>query len=725
MKVLLSWIRDFVDVPGTAEEIGARMSLRGLAIEGIEPAPSGPQPPGREDTGPDALMDFDVTANRPDCLSVVGIAREIACAYGLPLRRPGPNAPGLLKTPDVSVAAHDTVSVTIDEPELCARFAAAVADVQMGASPDWMQARLRALGVRPISNIVDITNYVVLELGQPMHAYDFAKLEGPALVARRGRAGETLRTLDGKVRALDADMLIIADASRPVGGIGGVMGGADTEVDDTTSRIVFEAAWFKPQAVRAASKRLGLRTEASQRFEKGADLTAQVRAIARALALVEHIGAGTSSGKVIDAYPTPFQPTAISLSLDHVRGLLGMDVPADAVERILRALGFDVRALGGWHAADVPPTLLSLSGASPTFGAPPASAPSAAWQVEAPGWRVDMRRPVDLIEEIGRHYGFEHLPATFPGVEQAPPPSDPRIARDTRVRHALLGMGFSEAISFAFIEAAAAEPFLNGQPAIDLANPLSEKFTTMRPSLIPGLIDAVSHNRRRERRDVRLFEIGTRFTPRGEHRAAAVAWTGLATADHWSGARRDVDFFDVKGVVEQLCALAGVMPTVAPASVSYLVDGRSARVSCDGRPIGVVGLLAPAVAQRRDVPAGDLIYVAEIDLDALGVDAWQSVRPAEPLPRFPSAVRDISILVDDSLSAETVRGTIRAAAPRTLVAVREFDRYQGKGIPEGKVSLSLRLTFQAPDRTLTDEEVHHAMDGVAAALTTQLSAVQR
>lgn len=720
MKVLLSWVRDFVDVPGTPDEVGRRLSLRGLALEGIEPAPPGTLPPGRTDEGPDAIMDFEVTANRPDCLSVLGIAREIACAFDLPLRVPGPGASGLLKTPDLHVVDRDVLPVTIEAPDLCGRYAASVAEIRPGPSPAWMQARLQALGVRPISNIVDITNYVLLEIGYPMHAFDFTRLAGPAIVVRRARAGEALTTLDGRRRTLDTDVLVIADAER-ASAIAGVMGGADSEVAMHTSKIVLEAAWFDPRSIRATSKRLGIRTEASYRYERGADVTAPLRAMARALSLIEITGAGTSPGTVRDEYPNVVTPTTISLSVQHVQSLLGMHVPPADVERILHALGFKVRTLGGWQAAapDAPV---------------PMSVPGTSWQIEVPGWRVDVRRPVDVIEEIGRHYGFEHLPSTFPGVEQAPPPSDPRIARDARVRRAMLGMGFSEAISFAFIEDRAAAPFAEReQPAatdtardglVRLANPLSEKFSTMRPSLIAGLVDAISHNRRHGRRDIRLFEIGTRFTPHGEQRAVAFAWTGLATPDHWSGGRRDVDFFDVKGVVEQLAALMWVAPTFEPAAIDYLVDGRAAAIVVDGRRAGVVGLLDAAIAEARDVPRGDLVYVGEVNLDALDARATRP-GPVEPLPRFPSVVRDISILVDDVLSANTVRGTIRAAAPRTLVTVREFDRYQGEGVPEGKVSLSLRLTFQAHDRTLTDDEVHDAMQRVAAALASDLGAVQR
>lgn len=721
MKVLLSWLRDFVDVPGTAEEIGREMSLRGLALEGVDAIaldalPAFPQgatagKPGVSLDVPDAILDFEVTANRPDCLSVIGIAREIATAYRLPLRVPGPSAAGILRTPDLRTVSTAEFSVTITAPELCARYSAAAVEITPGPSPAWMQARLKALGVRPISNIVDITNYVLLEMGQPLHAFDATKLAESAIVVRRATPGEALTTLDGKARKLDEEMLVIADAQQ-ASAIAGIMGGADSEVSTDTRKVILESAWFKSQSVRLTSKKLGMRTEASYRFERGADLTGTVRAAARAAALVQLTAAGAASGTVIDVYPTPHVPATLTLAEPKITGLLGMHVPADEVEAILHSLGFELRTLGGWQAA-----------------VPEAATPSGAfgnsWHVTVPGWRVDIARPVDLIEEVGRHHGFEHLPATFPGVEQAPPPSDWRIARDQRVRRTLLASGFSEAVTFAFIEEAACLPFADRTALVPLANPLSEKFAVMRPSLLPGLIDAVSHNRRREQRDVRLFEIGTRFATTGELRAAAFAWTGLATPDHWSGNRRDVDFFDMKAVVEQIATTLDVSCAFAPATRPYLVDGRVAEIRVDEIVVGVVGLLASDVARAHDVPDGDAVYVAELDLDRLSALAPSGIRRAEPLPRHPSVVRDISILIDDSLSAESVRGTIRAAAPPTLVDVREFDRYHGKGIPDGKVSSSLRLTFRAPDRTLTDEETQSAMDSIATALRETRGAVQR
>jgi phenylalanyl-tRNA synthetase beta chain len=716
VKVLLSWIRDFVGVPGTAEEIGQRMSLRGLPLEGLETVVPGASPPWSTNQGADAVLDFEVTANRPDCLSMLGVAREIAAAYQLALHAPPQS--GVLATVErssegrrqASGRPHD-VAVTIEDPDLCARYAAAVAEVAIAPSPDWMQARLIACGVRPISNVVDITNYVLLERGHPMHAFDFARLRGPAIVVRRARAGERITTLDGKERVLADDMLVIADAER-ASAIGGVMGGADSEVSAQTTRIVLESAWFKPQSVRSTAKRLGLRTEASYRFERGADLTAPVDAMHRALELLELTGAGQASGPVIDCYPREQQPRELTLDAAMVRALLGMDVPDTEIVRILRCLGFGVKTLGSWQAAQPDAAL-------------PLGRIGSGWQITVPGWRVDVQRPVDLIEEVGRHHGFEHLPTTFPPIEQAPPPSDGRIARDARARRTLVGMGFSEAITFAFIDAAAAAPYADDGGAVALANPLSEKFTALRPSLLPGLVDAVSHNRRYGRTDVRLFEIGTRFSRAGETRGAALAWMGISTPEHWSGGQRDVDFFDVKGVAEQVCAAMGATASFVTAERGYLVAGRTADVQIDGHLVGVIGQLDPALAEGRDLPKGEAVYVAEFDLDALSLHAGETTGFAQPLPRHPSVTRDVAILIDDTLSADTVRGTIRSAAPATLVEIREFDRYHGKGIPAGKVSLAVRLTFRAPDRTLTDAEVHAAMEGIVTALTSELGAIQR
>jgi phenylalanyl-tRNA synthetase beta chain len=347
--------------------------------------------------------------------------------------------------------------------------------------------------------------------------------------------------------------------------------------------------------------------------------------------------------------------------------------------------------------------------------------------VTVPTFRVDVTREIDLIEEVGRHYGFDRLPVTFPPLAAPQGPPDTGITRDRLVRQVLTAAGCSESMTFAFIERDAALPFCEAgvEPAA-IANPLSEKFAVLRPSLLAGLVDSCAHNRRRGRKDVRLFEAGSRFTSAGEGRAIGIAWMGSTTALHWSGPGRPVDFFDMKGVVEVLCAAFG-SATVEFLAVDrpWLVTGRAAEVRAGDRPIGVLGQLVPAIADARGLTAGEELYVAEIDALALAAIARGDDLRAESLPRFPSIVRDVSILVDEALPAAAVRGTIRSAAPATLVSIAEFDRYQGKGVSEGRISLSLRLTFRAPERTLTDEEAQAATEGIVDALRREHGAERR
>jgi phenylalanyl-tRNA synthetase beta chain len=353
------------------------------------------------------------------------------------------------------------------------------------------------------------------------------------------------------------------------------------------------------------------------------------------------------------------------------------------------------------------------------------------WDIVAPTFRVDLVREVDLIEEVGRHFGFDKLPATFPVVVSAAPPPDPRIARDQLIRYVLTAAGLSEAVTFGFVEAKAAEAFaLTGAtPAIPIANPLSAKFDTLRPSLLSGVVDAVAQNRRHGRDDVALFEIGMRFSAAGETRAVAIARTGSATLTHWSGGSRAADFFDVKGDVERLCGALGIAVRFDPVREPFLVPGQSAAVlTSDGTAIGLIGQVAPSVADGRGLPRQDRVFVAELDLDTI-----ERLRPARddatrPLPHHPFVVRDLSIVVDDVLPAEIIRGTIHTAGrsgPAPLVGFTFFDRYQGKGVPEGRVSLSVRLTLQAADRTLTDAEVQQTIDAILAALVREHRAVQR
>ena len=682
MKVLISWLRDFVDITASPEALGEALNMRGFELSAIETIDD-----GRSTIDDDAVLDFEVTANRPDALSVIGFAREVGTAYSLPVKP-------LVPKPLPSTPAKN-VTVKLEAPDLCPRYGAAVADVRIGPSPAWLARRLHVSGVRPINNVVDVTNYVLLELGQPMHAFDLEKLAGREIRIRRAMPGERITTLDGTDRALDTDMLVIADADRAQA-VAGVMGGGVSEVSNATKTIVLESAFFNPKSVRLTSKKLGLKTEASARFERGADVNAAVKALERAITLLEDIGAGQGRGGAIDAYPNPVPPKKIALRRAQVQRILGLEIADADIERILTGLSFQIRRNNG------------------------------SWDVSVPTFRVDVHREVDLIEEVARHFGYDRLPSTFPALTAPTPPSDPRIERDRLVRRVLQAAGCSEALTFSFVDAALAAHFADESAIVSIGNPLSSQFSVLRPSLLPGLLTSVAHNRHRERADVRLFELGARMTRAGESRHMAVALTGSAGDHHWSGGHRPIDFFDVKGIVEGISAALQTDVTFNASSVpSYLVRGRAASVSAAGRVVGHLGMLTSAPVSAAGLTSNEAVYVAELNLDLL--DEARSAAPlvVKPLPRYPSIARDISIVVDDTLPAATVRGTIRSVAPDTLVSVREFDRYQGKGVPDGRVSLSLRLTFRSAERTLTDAEVEAAMKKILDALKSAHDAVQR
>lgn len=698
MRILVSWLRELVtlpvgsgspDSPVTIAALADTLTMRGFEVGAVEPWPAGPANPAGQPGNsepPDAVLDLEITTNRPDCLSVLGIAREVGTIYGTDLRMPA-------LWPDDD-DQRDPIAVTIEDADLCPRYVGALVDVEVGPSPRWLAARLEAADVRPINNVVDVTNYVMLELGHPLHAFDLDRLAGPEIRVRRARAGETIRTLDGAQRRLEPEMLVIADAERAQA-VAGVMGGADSEVSNTTRTIVLEAAYFNPISVRRTGKRIGLSTDASYRFERGADVEAPVRAIARARQLLATIGAGQPRGPAVDRYPTPPAPIVVRLRHHRIGHLLGLTVDVAFVAPTLTRLGFDPQL----EPATDPPV----------------------WRVTVPTFRVDVSREEDLIEEVARHHGYDRLPTTFPALTQPAPPPGPWRARDHLVRQLLTGCGFSEAITYGFIERAPALAIHpDAQDIVALRNPLSEKGAVLRPSLLPGLVDSLIHNRRRERQDIRLFEVGSQFRHGdGETPALALVMTGDAVARHWSGPERKTDLFDLTGVIARLCEGFGGVATFEPDTAGHLVPGRTAsvrlRVADQTTVLGTVGQLDPGFAHTRGLTGSDAVYVAELDLRPLTTGRFDHLQ-ATPVPRYPSITRDLSVEIDDALPAVRVRDTIRAAAGPALVSIKEIDRYQGPGIAAGAVSLSMRLTFRAPDRTLTDTEVQAATDDVVRAL---------
>jgi phenylalanyl-tRNA synthetase beta chain len=656
MKLPLSWLREYVDVRVEPRKLGEDLTMAGLALEGIE------------SDGKDAVLDLDVTTNRVDAMNVYGLAREVAVIYGLPLK------PLDLSFTEKGAPASAALDVTIEAADLCPRFCARVLDVRMGPSPAWLRDRLEQMGVRPISNVVDLTNYVMLEMGQPSHAFDLAKVPAGRLNVRWAREGERLRTLDGVERTLHPRMGVVAGVDGPLA-LAGIMGGAASEVSDDTRAVALEAAFWEPLAIRRAARSLGMHTEASHRFERGADPEGTRAATARIAHLLEKIGGGTTRPGLIDRVAAPRPPRSVILRPARVRAVLGIDVATERAKAILTGLGFDVKA-------EEAGTL----------------------RLETPTWRSDVAREDDVVEEVGRHFGLDKIPSSVPPAGTVGG-LRPAQAEERKIREILVGAGCSEVVNYAF-EAA------TGEDAVALANPLAEDQSVLRTSLVPGLVKALDENARHGRRDVAIFEIGRVFepaTPRPrEERHLGVLLAGSELGRHWSGKRREFDFYDLKGILELLFERLGkgrVELGRLDNVPAFLHPGQSAQILRDGRKVGFLGALRPNFR-----PGGVSGGALELDLDFGGeLPARERFRA---LPRFPAVERDLSIVVDERTPASEVERQIREAAGPALVAVAVTDRYDRPPVPEGKVSLLLSLRYEDRKRTLTGEEVQASLDEV-------------
>ncbi len=649
----------------------------------------------------DEALELEITPNRPDCLSVYGIAREVHAATGAPLAADPAEADA---EPGGSDSAGDHASVEIADADVCVRFTARVfEDVKVGPSPLWLRQRLIAAGQRPIDNVVDITNYVMLLTGQPMHAFDLDKVRGAKIVVRKASAGEKMTTLDDVERSFDPSMALVCDAEGP-SGIAGIMGGQISEVSETTTRVLMEAAtWVGPNVLKT-SKALGLRSEASTRFEK--QLHPEQALAAQRLAarlMVELAGARLVPG-TIDAYPEPLEPRVIDLSLDRLERILGVRIDDAEVVRILDSLGF-------------------------------VSRPDDTLAVTVPPWRdADVQREADLVEEIARIYGLDKLPTTLPARERA-------IGRLThpqqlrrRLEDALRDRGMDEIVGWSFTAPATLEKLrLAGTPVLALSNPLSEDHSVMRPLLLPGLLDAAQRNAAHGAPAVALFESAHVYEPGGDLDAPAGSPEGAtpATERHhvaglitesspatWRSKAGAADFYAAKGYVAALLAVAGLELAVEPtADLPYLHPGRTARalVHAGGElvDVGWIGELHPLVAREWDL--GDAAGF-ELDVDVLAELTDGVLATYEDVTSFPAVLQDIAVVAPSDVSAATVEATVTEAGGDLLTATGVFDVYEGEQVGEGKRSLALRLEFRAPDRTLTEDEVVERRNAIVAAL---------
>jgi phenylalanyl-tRNA synthetase beta chain len=672
-------LRQYVNIEATAEEIATRLTMGGLEVEGIEESALGP------------VLDVYVTPNRGDCLSVVGVAREVAALYGLPLQAPAP-PPSSGGGPTA-----EQTSVTIEDFELCPRYAARlVRGVKIEPSPDWMQARLEAAGQRPINNVVDVTNYVMLELGQPLHAFDLDRLAGGRIVVRRARDGERLTTLDGGEHALTPAMLVIADAEKAVA-LAGIMGGASSEVSDTTTNLLLESAHFDPLSVRRTARTLGLRTEASYRFERIVDPEGVRRAVDRACQLLAEIGQPEAVPGVVDIAAHPHSPRVVALRVHRATELLGMEITAHIAADSLRALGFEVR------------TLPESRGETDTL------------EVVIPSFRPDITLEEDLIEEVGRIYGYENIPETLPRGDTTQGGDSAEGVFLQRVRQVLVACGLQEVVTHSLTAPSFFDTPDDAARRVAIRNALSEDISGLRRSLIPTLLDVAERNATRGQHALAIFEAGRVWqnepsaeggiTPT-EYVAIGGLLIGPMTEPGW---QRDVapmpaDFSTARGIVERLLEGVGIEgAALAPigekaSALPQFHPGRTAFLYLHGeRPAGIVGEVHPRVIAKLGLR--ERAYAFEISAVAL-----QRALPPEgpryrPLSRFPAVSRDLAPRVPVGLLYAEVEAAVRAADAPLLESLQLTDVFAGPPLPEGTKSFTLSLTFRAPDRTLTDAEI--------------------
>jgi phenylalanyl-tRNA synthetase beta chain len=641
----------------------------------------------------DTVIDFEVTPNRPDCLSVVGIAREVATLAEVELRMPQVQL-------STSGAAVDTAaSVTIDDEQGCVRYVARVIrGVSVGPSPAWLQDRLRAVGQRPINNVVDVTNFVMLELGQPLHAFDLARLQDHRIVVRRSQPGETVQTLDGATHELtDSGILLITDGAGPIA-VAGVMGGADSEVTEQTTDILLESAHFDARQIRAGARRLGMHTDASMRFERGADPDMPETASQRAAALLAEVAGGEVAPGVIDEYPVLKERRTISLRPSRAARLLALPVDDSICSNILQRLGCSVTA-----------------------------GENGSLDVLVPSFRPDLEREIDLVEEVGRIHGYDRVPVSEQLCGPLPGTAGGDYDEQRRLRQALTGLGLDEAITSSIVADTWAESA--GPVACRLANPPADGVSCMRTSLVPGLLDVARRNLRQRAPGVALFEVGRVFLPdtagtggaHHEPRQVAGVLTGLTSPSPWRSEQRPGDFLDLKGIVEQL--LLGVSAvTYAPVETPLLHRGHAAMITIGDADLGTIGQVAPHLIASFDLTHDT--YIFELSCEAL-FTAWASrATQFQPLAKFPPIERDLAIVLDDQVPAGQVADEIRATAPELVDDVRLFDVYSGDQVENGKRSLAFSVRLRSPDRTLEDGDadsvIKRALQRLEASFQAQL-----
>jgi phenylalanyl-tRNA synthetase beta chain len=709
MKIVYNWLKDFVDVTAPPQELASRLALSGTNIGGVENGAHG------------AVIEAEVSSNRPDCLGHYGLAREVAAIYKLPLKHISP------KPAESAAKASDAVKVEIQSSELCGRFTARVIrNVKIQPSPKWLKDRLEASGVASISNVVDISNYVMLELGHALHTFDYDKVRDHKIVVRRAKSAEKMWTLDGIERQFDSDICMISDGdgSRPIG-IGGIMGGAETEISFSTKNVLIECAWFEPVAIRRAARFLKLHTEASTRFGRGADPEMAELASRRAAELILQLAGGELLTGVVDVYPGKRAAKKIPVTRAEILRVMGADIPDKQIEASLSALGF------------TPVRIDQNRGAEGSL--------LAAWECTQPSWRAEVEREIDLIEEIARIYGLDKFPPRLPAARQGAARL-PHHEAEMRLRERLIGLGYREILTIPHVAEERDVLFRpEGVSPARLSNPLSEEANVLRSTGIVTMVGALEWNLNHGQRNVRLFEIARHYRLNGlagkasekvesvETPVLTIGATGEAREKGLYDAARDFSFADLKGDLDSIGGLCGGFRW-EDGSADWLHAARrssihlSSGISSETRnlsSLGVAGQLARRVAEKLKLRQD--VFLAELQLDPVyaAMHAAKELRRYEPLPRFPSVERDFSLLLADGTKFSDVTKTIQSLSIKEISSIEATDLFRGKNVPAGKYSLLVRVTFQSREATLTDAQTSDFSNRIVTVLEKNLGAQLR
>ncbi len=676
MKISYEWLKEYVNLSLSPQEVAECLNRIGLMVENISSFEG------------DTVFEIETYANRPDTLGHLGVARELATLLGLNLK--------IKKWPlkELSQTTAEIVDISILDPQLCPRYCGLVVrGVKVGPSPEWLRRRIEAVGLRSINNVVDVSNYVCFSLGQPIHTFDLSRLKGNKIKIRRARKGETLRTLEGSTVELSPEMLVIADEGTPVA-LAGIIGGEESGITESTRDVFIESANFDPVSIRLTAKRLGLSTDASYRFERGADPEAAPVAAVMAASLLCEFGGRVSKG-LLDVYPAPRKPRSVTLRLKRINELLGVEIDPEFVTRTLSSLG------------------LKLKEQSPGV-----------WVAEIPSFRVDLEREADLIEEVARFYGYDLIPSVVTPAFSFELPVNRTRDRIWRLKEILFHHGFDEVINFSFADPEKETLWQTGFQPIKLQNPISSRLSILRTSLLPGLVENAVWNFNREAEGVHIFEVGNIYYWKDEdiHRESlylGILSTGLRSGRSWNEPEKETDFFVLKGAVEDILHYLGYIPfSFEQVEHPFFEPGQALQVRVKNEPVGHLGLLNRNLVRQHDLerPA----YAAEINLEELLQKQPRSFK-FEPVPRFPGTSRDLSFLVDENISYQQIHQQLEKLNLPLLERFLIYDRFKGKSLPPGKVSFSARFYFRHEARTIQAEEVDRLMQEIISQLKSSLN----